>query len=156
MVRRSESFVMKHFVNVCGRSEVKNYTSITVLVKVILLYAAHTTSKQLEAENRYLKQELEQRGRGKQQNQNQASSDSATLIVHKEELTSEPAAADPAKLPSRTRKEINILEDLDKENLFNPSLPCVNLKRKDHRVSLDKNIEQTTRRAGCEDQPVSL
>lgn len=143
-----KKIVMKHFV--CGDPS-------PILGMHTLLHAAHTTSKQLEAEKRFLEEELEQRGRGKQRNQIQTSSDSQTssdtqtpaiLTVHNEELTSERAAA---KLPSRKRKEINILVDLDKENLSNPS-PCVDLKEMDRRVSLDKNLERTR----SEDHPVSL
>ena len=129
------------------------------------LNVAHTATKQLEAEKKYLEEELKQRGRRKQLstlNENQTSSDShissqtkpdSVPATHNEELTSDPAAR--AKPPSRVpRREINILEDLDKENLFNQSQLCVDPGRKDHGISLD--LEKATQSTGPEDQAVSL
>jgi hypothetical protein len=132
--------------------------------------AAHATSKQLEAEKKYLEEELKQRGRGRQQhpaqNQDQTNSDSQTTsdscdtatqqAVHNDKLTS-----DPVKLPLRKqRKEINILEDLDKENLFNASLPYggrgIRVGRKEHDAMTDQNPKQASATTGQEHQPVSL
>lgn len=113
-------------------------------------YIIQVTNKQLEEERKYLEDELKQRGRGKHPSaRNQQSSNPLrTMAVCTENVSTE-FNAEPAKLtlPSRARKEINILEDLDKENLFNPSE-----LGKDHSFPLERNVVQPT---GCGDQTVS-
>ena len=132
--------------------------------------AVQITSKQLEAEKEYLEEELKRRGKRKQappsSTQSQPSSFPAkatTSTVHedsaKENMTSEPTS-DLGKLvlPLRTHKDINILEDLDRELNENTEgfLSCLDSGGDDHRLSLDRRAELATESTGSQKLTVSL
>lgn len=79
-----------------------------------------TTSKQLEAERKYLEEELKRRRNRKMSpnvpTRNQCSTSKTTMDCSHENTPSfEPAAVPEKTVIPRTRRDINILEDLDKE-----------------------------------------
>ena len=100
----------------------------------LYLHTAQISSRQLEADKKYLEEEL----KGGKRRKSSAPSQSTCA---KEDLTSEPGAAVPIARPSlcsQPHRVINILEDLDKENFFNPK----DSRGEKHTVSLNKKSER--------------
>lgn len=104
-------------------------------------HTAQTSTRQLEAEKKYLEEELKG-GKGRK------SCAPSQSTVAKENLTSEPCAAVPIARPSLSshpRRVINILEDLDKENFFNPK----DSRGEKHTVSLEKKSDINDKEDGA-------